>query len=156
MRHTTMIRFLLFGALFCYAISLQAQNLSFTAPVNFLPQAATDKAIDITSFHGGYFVAWKESGPNGAINACFLGRRHDTAFVQRVMRIENGSSSFAPVLQVLNDRLYLLWISPNGGLHYVINNADTSFNTQNVFVQQLDGPWALSYRSEEQTSELQS
>jgi hypothetical protein len=140
-----MTRFLFLGALVCYAICLQAQNLSFTAPVNFLPQAATDKAIDIAGFRGGYFVAWKESGPNGAINACFLGRRHDTAFVQRVMKIENSSSNFAPVLQVLNDRLYLLWISPNGGLHYVINNSDTSFNTRDIFVQHLNGPWSLSY-----------
>lgn len=140
-----MIRFLFLAALFCYATGLQAQNLSFTAPVNFLPQAATDKAIDIASFHGGYFVAWKENGPNAAINVCFLGRHQDTAFVQRVMRIENSSSNFAPVLQVLNDRLYLLWITPNGGLHYVVNNSDTSFDTHDVLIQQLNGPWSLSY-----------
>ncbi|WP_298733447.1 hypothetical protein [uncultured Chitinophaga sp.] len=140
-----MIRFLFLGALFCYALCLQAQNLSFTAPVNFLPQAATDKAIDITSYHGGYFVAWKESGPNGAINVSFLGRRHDTAFVQTQVKIPNSSSNFAPVLQVMNDRLYLLWISANGGLHYVISNSDTGFNAENIFVQRLDGPWSLSY-----------
>src|SRR5688572_14706566 len=103
-----MIRSLFFFVLLWFAGVLQAQNLSFTTPVNFLPQAATDKAIDITSFHGSYFVAWKESGSTGAINACFLGRHHDTAFTQKVMRIENSASSFAPVLQVLNDRLYLL------------------------------------------------
>jgi hypothetical protein len=140
-----MIRFLFLAALFCYAVCLQAQNLSFTAPINFLAQAATDKAIDIVSFRGGYFVAWKENGPDAAINACFLGRHQDTAFAQKVMKIENSSSNFAPVLQVLNDRLYLLWISPNGGLHYVMNNSDTSFNTHDVFVQQLNGPWSLSY-----------
>lgn len=139
-----MIRSLFFFILLWFAGGLQAQNLSFTTPVNFLPQAATDKAIDITSFHGSYFVAWKESGSTGAINACFLGRYHDTAFTQKVMRIENSASSFAPVLQVLNDRLYLLWITPNGGLEYVMNNTDTSFDTHQVRRQTLNGPWALS------------
>jgi hypothetical protein len=140
-----MIRFFLPLVLLWYSAGLQAQNLSFTVPVNFLPQASTDKAIDITTFHGGYFAAWKESGAAGAINACFLGRHQDTAFSQKVMKIENGFSSFAPVLQVLNDRLYLLWISPNGGLHYIMNNSDTSFDTHTVYTQHFNGPWTMAY-----------
>src|SRR5882757_9118659 len=39
-----------------------AQSLSFTPPQMLLPDAGTDKAIDITNFKGGFFVTWKETG----------------------------------------------------------------------------------------------
>lgn len=139
-----MTRYLFLGALL-WAVSLQAQNLSFTTPANFLPQAATDKAIDIVRFHDGYFVAWKEAGANGLIHACYLGKHHDTAFVQAIATVNKSASNFAPVLQELNGRLYLLWITPEGGIQYVMNDTDSSFNTQQVYTLTLSGPQTLAY-----------
>jgi hypothetical protein len=139
-----MIRYLFMGMLLWYAGKLPAQNLSFTTPINFLPEHATDKAIDITHFKGGYFVAWKEPGNNGSIQACYLGRHRDTTVTQAVMKIPGSASNAAPVLQVLNDRLYLLWITPDGGLQYVMNNTDTSFDAQKVHTQAFGGGQALA------------
>src|SRR6202012_5063935 len=111
---------------------LLAQNLSFGQPVNFLPNARTDKAIDITNFKGGYFVTWKDAGTAGNIHVCYLGKQYDTQFSQNVATVEGEKSAFAPVLRVVNDRIYVLWLSTDGSLKYIINNSDASFNTGSV------------------------
>ncbi|GAA0549395.1 PI-PLC domain-containing protein [Chitinophaga japonensis] len=119
---------------------LRAQNLSFTPPVSFLPHAVTDKAIDITRFGDGYFVAWKAAGSSGGIYASFLGRHQDTAFSRQEVQVPGAGSSMAPVLQVLGQRLYLLWPAGNGALQYVMNDTDTSLDISHVYTVKLSGP----------------
>jgi hypothetical protein len=111
---------------------LSAQNLSFSQPVNFLPNARTDKAIDITNFKGAYFVTWKDAGANGNIHVCYLGKQYATHFSQNEATVQGEKSAFAPVLRVVNDRIYALWLAADGSLKYIISNSDTSFNTSSV------------------------
>ena len=111
---------------------LSAQSLSFSQPINFLPAARTDKAIDITNFKGSYFVAWKDAGSTGNIHVCYLGKQYDTRFSQNEITVGTEQSAFAPVLRVVNNRIYTLWLGTDGSLKYVINNSDTTFNTQNI------------------------
>ncbi|WPU92962.1 hypothetical protein SNE25_26925 [Mucilaginibacter sabulilitoris] len=122
---------ILFGIL-TFDQSTQAQNLSFSQPVNFLPDARTDKAIDITNFKGGYFVTWKDAGATGGIHVCYLGRQHGTKFTQNEASAGYEKSAFAPVLRVVDNRIYALWLGTDGTLKYIINNSDTTFNTQTI------------------------
>src|ERR1700754_4667717 len=110
---------------------LQAQSLSFSQPVNFLPAVRTDKAIDITNFKGGYFVTWKDAGSTGNIHVCYLGKQYNTNFSQSDVTIGTAQSAFAPVLRVVNDHIYALWLGTDGSLKYILNSSDTTFNTQN-------------------------
>ncbi len=112
--------------------NLNAQSLSFSTPVNFLPDARTDKAPDITNFKGAYFVAWKDVGPTGSIHASFLGKQYETHFSQSDVTIGAEKSAFAPVLRVVNDHIYVLWLGTDGSLKYVVNNSDSTFNIQNI------------------------
>jgi hypothetical protein len=127
--------FLLFGA----APHLQAQNLSFSQPVNFLPAARTDKAIDITNFKGGYFVTWKDVGSTGNIHVCYLGKQYNTNFSQSDVTIGTEQSAFAPVLRVVNDHIYTLWLGTDGSLKYILNSSDTTFNTQSINTISFEG-----------------
>jgi len=127
--------FLFFGE----APDLQAQNLSFSPPVNFLPAARTDKAIDITNFKGGYFVTWKDAGITGNIHVCYLGKQYNTSFSQNEVAIGTEQSAFAPVLRVVNNHIYTLWLGTDGSLKYIINSSDTTFNTQNVNTISFEG-----------------
>src|SRR5690606_40048187 len=68
-----------------------------TPPVSFLPHAATGRAIGITHFRDGYFVAWKGAGSTGGIYACFLGRHQDTAFTRQEAQVPGAGSSMGPV-----------------------------------------------------------
>jgi len=111
---------------------LRAQSLSFSQPVNFLPAARTDKAIDITNFKGGYFVTWKDAGAVGNIHVCYLGKQYDTRFLQNETTAGTEKSAFAPVLRVVNNHIYALWLGIDGSLKYIINNSDTTFNTQTI------------------------
>ncbi|WP_413667444.1 phosphatidylinositol-specific phospholipase C domain-containing protein [Mucilaginibacter sp. Mucisp86] len=112
--------------------SVSAQNLSLSAPLNFLPSASTDKAIDITNFKGRYFVTWKESGATGLIHVCYLGKRYDTQFSQYDATVGTETSASAPVLRVTDKHIYTFWIGVDGFLKYIINNSDTTFNTSTV------------------------
>lgn len=116
--------------LFCFTVFARAQNLSFSQPANFLPAARTDKAIDITSFKGNYFVTWKEAGPGGSIHVCYVGKHHDIRFLAKDATSGIEKSPFAPVLRVTNNHIYVLWLGTDGSLKYMINNSDTTFNTQ--------------------------
>ncbi|HWK06449.1 MAG TPA: hypothetical protein VNS58_22600 [Puia sp.] len=109
-----------------------AQSLSFTAPRILLPDAGTDKAIDITNFKGGYFVTWKEPGKPGRVHVCYLGRHYDTSYSHPEGIIEQEHTAFAPVLRVLNDRLYLFWIGGDGTLKYILNRSDTAFDLTEI------------------------
>ncbi|MEN0052617.1 MAG: phosphatidylinositol-specific phospholipase C domain-containing protein [Mucilaginibacter sp.] len=120
-------------------VDVQAQNLSFSQPVNFLPAARTDKAIDITNFKGGYFVTWKDAGNTGGIHVCYLGKQYNTNFLQSELAIGNEQSAFAPVLRVINNHIYALWLGNDGSLKYIINNSDTTFNTQNINTVNFEG-----------------
>ena len=122
---TALILFLIFSG-----SKTQAQNLSFSQPINFLPAAHTDKAIDITNFKNGYFVTWKDAGATGNIHVCYLGKQHDTRFSQNETTASTEKSAFAPVLRVVNNHIYVLWLGEDGSLKYIINNSDTTFNTQ--------------------------
>ncbi len=112
--------------------SVNAQNLSLSVPVNFLPAASTDKAVDITNFKGRYFVTWKEAGATGIIHVCYLGKQYDTRFSQHDATAGSEVSAFAPVLRTTDKHIYALWIGTDGSLKYLINNSDSTFNTQAV------------------------
>ncbi|MDN3549289.1 phosphatidylinositol-specific phospholipase C domain-containing protein [Mucilaginibacter aquaedulcis] len=118
---------------------LQAQNLSFSQPVNFLPAVRTDKAIDITNFKGGYFVTWKDAGNTGNIHVCYLGKQYNTNFLQNESAVGSEQSAFAPVLRVVNNHIYALWLGTDGSLKYIINSSDTTFNTQTINTVSFDG-----------------
>ncbi len=112
--------------LFCCA--LHAQNLTFTKPVVFLKGATTDKAIDITNFNQHYFVTWKEEGQSGSIHARYLGKKMGTTFVIQQSKVPNATSGYAPVFRTTDKRIYLFWISDDGGLKYIVNTSDTGFS----------------------------
>lgn len=118
--------------IFSNLITLRAQNLSLSPPVNFLPAASTDRAIDITNFKGRYFVTWKETGATGLIHVCYLGKQYDTKFSQHDAIAGAEVSAFAPVLRVTDKHIYAFWIGTDGSLKYIINNSDTTFNTQAI------------------------
>ncbi|KAA2242932.1 hypothetical protein F0L74_10425 [Chitinophaga agrisoli] len=123
---------------------LHAQNLSFTAPIHFLQEASADRAIDIVRFKDSYFVAWKNPGNPGGVHVCYLGKHQDTAFTQAGIQVDKAATNCAPVLQALNDRLYLLWIAADGALKYILNNTDTSFDAQNIYTAPLTGGLSLA------------
>jgi hypothetical protein len=127
---TTFILFLILSG----SKDLWAQSLSFSQPVNFLPAVRTDKAIDITNFKGGYFVTWKDAGATGNIHVCYLGKQYDTRFSQNETTAGTEKSTFAPVLRVVNNHIYVLWLGIDGSLKYIINNSDTTFNTQTISI----------------------
>ncbi|HEY5746832.1 MAG TPA: phosphatidylinositol-specific phospholipase C domain-containing protein [Chryseolinea sp.] len=125
-----------FGAItltvFLLPVSLRGQNLTFGSPVNYLPHVRTDKAVDITRFKNGFFVVWKNMGDGAAVNLAYLGKQDATEFSEDVQTVSVSKTNAAPVLRVLGDRLYALWISDNGNLHYVMNNSDSTFDTGHV------------------------
>ena len=120
------------------------QNLSFTPPAMFLPDAKTDRAMDITNFKGVYFATWKDAGGPGDVKFSCLGKQYDTETVSAVSAIPGGQTAAAPVLRVLDNRLYLFWISKEGGLKYIINNSDNGFNTADVYEVRFNAPVKLS------------
>lgn len=126
-------------SLLLFTCPLQAQNLSFTPPVALLPQAVTDKAPDLTHFKGGYFVTWKAPGNNAPVHASYLGKHQDTTFTQQDVIVSNAATSCAPVLQVLDEHLYLFWIAADGTLKYIKNDTDTSLAAQQVYTVKLNG-----------------
>ncbi len=126
------------------ALPAASQNLSFTKPAIFLPEAVTDRAIDITNFNGVYFVTWKEAGDAGNVHYSCLGRQYDTETVSTAAVITGQQTAAAPVLRVLDKRIYLFWISPDGVLKYIINNSETSFNTASVYEIHFTRPVKLS------------
>ncbi|WP_426588847.1 phosphatidylinositol-specific phospholipase C domain-containing protein [Mucilaginibacter sp. R-33] len=119
--------------------SVRAQNLSLSPPLNFLPAATTDRAIDITNFKGRYFIAWKEAGATGIIHVCYLGKQYDTRFSQLDASAGTEVSAFAPVLRVTDKHIYAFWISTDGSLKYIINSSDTTFNTQAIKTVSFNG-----------------
>ncbi|MES1225362.1 MAG: hypothetical protein ABUT20_58315, partial [Bacteroidota bacterium] len=100
---------LLFSILLFFCIPFShAQNLSFTKPANFLPDAKTDKSFDITYFKGSHFVTWKEPGIFGRIHVSCLGKKYDTSFSEQRRVIKDGESAFGPVIRTTNDHAYVL------------------------------------------------
>jgi len=121
------------------ATEVRGQSLHFTQPENFMPGALTDRAIDITNFKGGFFVTWKEPGKSGKVRVSYLGMHRDTSASQHEEDLGEVTSPFAPVLRVLNDRLYLFWIAQDGQLKYVINSDLTHLDAKNVYTLRFAG-----------------
>jgi len=117
---------------------LPAQSLTFTNPQILLPNAATDKAVDITNFKGRFFVTWKEAGATGKVHVAYLGKHYDTAASQSDRALDGPATAFSPVFRVLNNRIYLFWIGDKG-LYYVLNNSDTSFDLENIHQLDISG-----------------
>jgi len=115
-----------------YSYTLQAQRLTFTKPVSFLPGATSDKAIDITNFNQHYFVTWKSTGPVGNIQVAYLGTRLDTAFANTQNTIAGATSHFAPVFRTTKEHIYLFWIATDGTLKYMVNTSPTGFENATV------------------------
>lgn len=123
-----------------------AQNLSFSLPVNFLPEARTDKAFDITNFNGGYFVIWKDAGGKaGAPHIAYLGKNYDTTASHSEQILREESTASAPVLRNMGKRIYGMWITTDGSVKYVINNSDSSFDIAHVYTLHLAGNLKPSY-----------
>jgi len=123
-----------------------AQNLSFSLPVNFLPDARTDKAFDITNFNEGYFVIWKDATAKaGTPHIAYLGKNYDTATSHSEQILQNESTAFAPVLRNMGKRIYGIWISTDGSVKYVMNNSDSSFDVTHVYTLKLTGNINPSY-----------
>src|SRR5882757_1578948 len=118
---------------------VSAQSLTFTTPQILLPDAGTDKAIDITNYKGGFFVTWKEPGASGRPYAAYLGRNYDTVVSHATRPLQDQRTAFPPVLRVLKDRIYLFWIGEKGDLRYVMGNSDTSFDLENIHQIDLSG-----------------
>lgn len=143
------IKLLLIPGLFLLALcvatrSLYAQNLGFSEPVSYLAGARTDKAPDITHFKKGFFVTWKSEGATGAVCMAYLGKQYDTGYTHHTDSVAGEPTAFAPVLRVLNNHLYILWITLNGTVKYVINNSDTSFDTRDTYALSLSGAGPLA------------
>jgi len=143
---TTLHKFLLpFIFILLIANWSVAQNLSFSLPVNFLPNARTDKAFDITNFNQGYFVIWKDAaGKSGTPHIAYLGKNYDTAASHPEQTLQGESTYFAPVLRNMGKRIYGIWIATDGSVKYVINNSDSSFDIGHVYTLQLTGNVKLS------------
>ncbi len=124
-------------------ISLHAQDLSFSQPGNFLPAAHTDKGVDITNFKGSFFVTWKDAGSAGNIHVCYLGNQNSTSFSSNEVTAGSEQSAYAPVFRVVNNHIYALWLSTDDLLKYIINNSDTSFNTENIHTLNFNNPVKL-------------
>ncbi|MEO6316591.1 MAG: hypothetical protein ABIU63_02590 [Chitinophagaceae bacterium] len=120
------------------------QNLSFTTPAVLLPEVKTDKAIDITNFNGVYFVTWKDAGSMGDVKFSCLGKQYDTAAINTTVTIAGQQTAYAPVFRVLDNRMYLFWISKDGGLKYIISNSENTFDTTNVYDVHFSKPVKLS------------
>ncbi|MBN9295725.1 MAG: hypothetical protein J0I41_01885 [Filimonas sp.] len=107
-----------------------AQNLTFTNPVAISTTASTDKGVDIIGYKKNFFIAWKEAGEVGRIHvACF--RSHNEHLTDQDVI---GSSNYAPVFRIINDKGYLFWIDVGGKIKYVITANDSSFNVKDVYV----------------------
>ena len=116
-----------------------AQSLTFTSPRVLLPDAGTDKAVDITNFKGSFFITWKEAGSTGKPHVVYLGKHYDTAVSHADGALQDQRTAFPPVLRVTKDRIYLFWIGEKGELRYVLNNSDTSFDLENIHQLDLSG-----------------
>lgn len=121
-----------------------AQNLHFTFPALLLPDAATDKAVSITNFNGGYFITWKAPGNNAAVNYSYLGKHYDTTSDHHGETIPGAKTNFAPVLRVSNKRIYLFWITTDRTLNYIVNRTDTAFATDKIYTLSFPGNQKLS------------
>ncbi|MBL0739807.1 hypothetical protein [Chryseolinea lacunae] len=130
------MKFNLFGALmlvtFLLPVNLRAQSLTFGSPVNYLPHARTDKAVDITRFKNGFFVVWKSMGNDAVVSVAYLGKQDATEFSEDIQVVNTSQTNAAPVLRVLGSRLYAFWIASDGSLRYIINNSDSTFDVAHV------------------------
>lgn len=114
------------------SVSVIAQNLSFSVPINLLPNAVTNKAVDITLFNGRYFITWTDS-QTGGIHVAYLGDKYQHLAVEHDYLIKEAQSGFAPVLRKTPTRLYLIWIGTDGSIKYTFNSSETGFNDSQVY-----------------------
>lgn len=133
------IKSLIAAFLFFCIGTAKAQSLSFGEPIDIMPDVTTDKAVDLTNYKGGFFITWKEQGQTGKVNLRYLGKQYAAVASQHQQALPDAQSAFAPTFSKLNGRLYLSWIATDGSFKYIINNTDTSFNTQKVYTAGLSG-----------------
>ncbi|HTI93529.1 MAG TPA: phosphatidylinositol-specific phospholipase C domain-containing protein [Puia sp.] len=117
---------LLIGLLALSGNTTRGQNLSFSPPVNFLPNATSTKAIDITLFKKTHFVTWNDAR-NGSIHVTWLGKQYSDPSDYSDATIPEAESAAAPVLRATPDHIYVLWIDREGAIKYAINSSDTGF-----------------------------
>lgn len=115
------------------------QNLSFSSPANFLPQATTAKAIDITLFKNTHFVTWNDAR-DGSIHVTWLGKQYADPSDYSDVKIDGSQSNSAPVLRATPDYLYVLWIDRDGTIKYAINSSDTGFGGSTAYTLELTAP----------------
>ena len=123
------MKYLVLNLIWLLALSsntARGQNLSFSPPVNFLPNATSTKAIDITLFKKTHFVTWNDAR-NGSIHVTWLGKQYSDPSDYSDATIPEAQSSFAPVLRATSDYIYVLWIDKNGMIRYAVNSSDTGF-----------------------------
>jgi len=120
-----------------------AQNLSFSTPVNLLPNAVTNKAVDITLFNGSYFITWNDS-QTGNIHVDWLGNRYQRLATQHDYVIKDAQSSFAPVLRKTPNRLYVMWVGADGNIKYTFNSSETGFGDSHIYTLAINDAAPLS------------
>jgi hypothetical protein len=117
---------------------LYGQNLSFSSPSAVLPAATTDKAIAMTEYKGHFFIAWKGAGNDASLHYCYLGRQHGGA-VQHTDILLPEPGATAPAWVTFRDRLYLMWITADNSIHYLVSSSDTGFDLNAVHHLELNG-----------------
>ncbi len=110
---------------------LYPQSLSFTTPVVLKEGVKTDQAVDITHFKNNFFFTWRDM-TTGSIRYSFLGENYNGG-MRESMVVPNAFSAYGSIFTTIDERLYLLWISKEGNIEYIINNSDSGFNTSNVY-----------------------
>ncbi|MFL9485295.1 hypothetical protein ACI6Q2_21110 [Chitinophagaceae bacterium LWZ2-11] len=121
-----------------FFIRLNAQNISFTTPLR-LPNATTDKSVSLSYFNSGFYIAWKDLGNQNKIHVSFTEKTKQEQEVWKEITLENIVSTASPCLQAVGNKLYLLWISPEGNINYIINENNTGFKTNAVNTFQFTG-----------------
>jgi len=122
---------------------IHGQNLSFSPPVNFLPNATSTKAIDITLFKKTHFVTWNDTR-SGSIHVTWLGKQYSDPSDYSDATIPEAQSSFAPVLRATPDHIYVLWIDKDGTIKYAINSSDTGFTNSPAHTMQASGSLGIT------------
>ena len=133
----------LIGLLALSSNTTRGQNLSFSPPVNFLPNATSTKAIDITLFKKTHFVTWNDAH-NSSIHVTWLGKQYSDPSDYSDAAIPDAQSSFAPVLRATPDHIYVLWIDKDGTIKYAINSSDTGFTNSPAHTLQASGSLGLT------------
>lgn len=125
----------LYLLLFLVLLSQQvaAQSLAFSRPRVLFPGAMSDKSIATARLQQTCLAAWKDTGRLGQINVGTIAPSEGhTAVTGKVSRPVRAITGAAPALQVINDRLYLLWIGADSSIYYMMGQEEADFEQAEI------------------------